>query len=335
MFIMSTLMWHNMATAAVIYPSDLCWGTITVQRETCKHRIRNNQPPIQPSDGIGCVKGDCTNGVGLKIWSDGHVYYGRWVNGVKESKGGYRKNDKGLYLWPNGTYYYGYFKDGKKDGEGAFYSVHGVKMRDGFFERNKFYLVNEWKAILAKREKEKVRRLKEKKRLEKIQQAKKEAEYNKRKREEYRRAALRRELEAKEANHTRQPRELTSIEKNLSLGGLVKGFIAVGTVGAVVASELCKNGRCAGGYSSGSSSSSSSQSGDSSTESVNQSTGGVSKVYRDGDYTVVKCNSGKKIKIFHTQYRTTVSNKPSCTVPWTVGEYDCEHVIKKAKRNCG
>lgn len=58
-----------------------------------------------------CVLGDCVNGVGTDVWSDGSKYSGESKDGVP--------NGKGVYTWQNGQKYEGKFKEGKINGQGT------------------------------------------------------------------------------------------------------------------------------------------------------------------------------------------------------------------------
>ena len=59
---------------------------------------------------IGCISGDCDNGLGKYVWNNGDYYYGAWKLGKMEGKGTYYKSD--------GTIYDGFWMNNKKNGRG-------------------------------------------------------------------------------------------------------------------------------------------------------------------------------------------------------------------------
>lgn len=59
-----------------------------------------------------CVQGNCVNGVGKFIYSDGGVYEGQFKNGVWDGEG--------TVKWPSGSSYKGGFYSGKKHGIGLY-----------------------------------------------------------------------------------------------------------------------------------------------------------------------------------------------------------------------
>jgi len=96
-----------------------------------------------------CVEGDCKNGVGTYLFSNG-TYTGNWVNGKQEGKGIYRfdqgevyegdfKNNLrdgwGLFDYGNGSRYEGQWKEGKKHGKGTYFQRDG-EVYDGDWLNN-------------------------------------------------------------------------------------------------------------------------------------------------------------------------------------------------------
>ncbi len=58
-----------------------------------------------------CISGDCENGYGVWVWSDGESYEGDSVDGAPHGKG--------VYRWANGASYKGNFVRGEKPGNGV------------------------------------------------------------------------------------------------------------------------------------------------------------------------------------------------------------------------
>lgn len=52
-----------------------------------------------------CVEGNCTNGVGTKIWPDGKKYQGHWKNG--------KRHGQGTMTLPSGKVKRGQWRDGR------------------------------------------------------------------------------------------------------------------------------------------------------------------------------------------------------------------------------
>lgn len=70
-----------------------------------------------------CIKGDCENGTGEKIYPDGSKFQGFFQQGQKL---------KGTYLYPNGDIYEGTFKEGNRDGL-ATYRYSNGELYEGFY----------------------------------------------------------------------------------------------------------------------------------------------------------------------------------------------------------
>jgi hypothetical protein len=64
-----------------------------------------------------CVTGDCKNGKGTMIYSDGSKYEGNWSNG--------KCNGFGIETYPNGSRYEGYFIDNNYNGSGKGFLANG------------------------------------------------------------------------------------------------------------------------------------------------------------------------------------------------------------------
>jgi len=91
----------------------------------------------------GCVEGNCINGQGTQIFSDGYKYVGEFKNGLRSGQGtatwaalgdkyvGEFKDDKanglGTHTWKDGEKYVGEHKNGKKHGQGTTTRKDGYK----------------------------------------------------------------------------------------------------------------------------------------------------------------------------------------------------------------
>lgn len=60
----------------------------------------------------GVISGNCKNGYGVYVYSDGDRYEGDWKNG--------NKHGQGTYTWINGDEYVGEWKDNKRNGQGTY-----------------------------------------------------------------------------------------------------------------------------------------------------------------------------------------------------------------------
>jgi len=94
----------------------------------CFPLIGFGQTTVAQEGGSGqkCNSGNCENGYGIYIFSEGSRYVGEYKYG--------KKNGLGTYTWTNGSKYVGEWKDGKING-------HGTKTWDS----DEGYYVGEWK----------------------------------------------------------------------------------------------------------------------------------------------------------------------------------------------
>ena len=89
----------------------------------------------------GCIKGNCVNGKGTKIWPNGDKYNGNWKNQKPHGLGTFIwvngtkyigdwefgiQNGQGTVTWTNGDKYIGGRKNGKADGQGTFIFANGI-----------------------------------------------------------------------------------------------------------------------------------------------------------------------------------------------------------------
>ena len=86
-----------------------------------------------------CTEGNCIDGKGKKVWSNGKVYIGDFKNGLRDGSGiselnGYKYNGEwkedllhgqGKFIFKSGDVYEGEFKDGKYNGQGKYISKDG------------------------------------------------------------------------------------------------------------------------------------------------------------------------------------------------------------------
>lgn len=99
----------------------------------------------------GCVWGDCVNGSGKFVYSDGSTYEGEFENGMRYGNGkqyfgsdiqyaGQFKDDefngKGVLIFSNGNIYVGEFKNGEYHGLGRLQYFNDEKYEGQFIEGN-------------------------------------------------------------------------------------------------------------------------------------------------------------------------------------------------------
>ncbi len=71
----------------------------------------------------GCVYGDCDNGFGVYIWSDGDIHSGHWKNG--------KQHGPAAKFWADGDFFYGVYKDGQRLSRGIYvYGDATIDMRN-------------------------------------------------------------------------------------------------------------------------------------------------------------------------------------------------------------
>lgn len=77
------------------------------------------------NSNTGCVSGNCTDGYGTYVYSDGAKYIGNFKAGKAEGFG--------TCYYANGDWYVGYFANHTYDGNGTFYKADGTK-QDGIWK---------------------------------------------------------------------------------------------------------------------------------------------------------------------------------------------------------
>jgi len=77
----------------------------------------------------GCISGDCENGEGTYVNSDGSSYKGRWKNG--------KPDGRGTKIDADGKKYTGQFINGKANGTGTLYNPDGTIIKTGMWKDGK------------------------------------------------------------------------------------------------------------------------------------------------------------------------------------------------------
>lgn len=77
----------------------------------------------------GCVQGDCKNGSGTYVWSNGSQYIGHFRDGLQDGEGS--------LMLPDGSSYVGQWRAGKRHGQGTGTYADG-RVQKGSWENNRF-----------------------------------------------------------------------------------------------------------------------------------------------------------------------------------------------------
>lgn len=101
----------------------------------------------------GCMEGNCADGFGKYVYTNGYIYEGNWKEGLRcgpgilntpddEKYDGMWENDafhgQGTYIWNTGSKYTGEWKNGVRDGYGIYFYPNGDKYT-GYFKNNQFH----------------------------------------------------------------------------------------------------------------------------------------------------------------------------------------------------
>ena len=120
-----------------------------VQREVDETRTEAENAVDTAVSTMGCVEGDCENGSGVYIYTDGSKYAGEFKDGLREGqgvmtyvngdiyKGKYKAGKRSgyaLYVFANGDKYDGEFVDGEMQGLGNYYWKDGSVLKGDFEE---------------------------------------------------------------------------------------------------------------------------------------------------------------------------------------------------------
>jgi len=79
----------------------------------------------QSTSPVGCVSGNCQNGLGKMVSPKGAVFEGNFVNGIASGKG--------KMIYPDGNKYEGDFVGGKREGQGTFTLKRSGEVYTGTF----------------------------------------------------------------------------------------------------------------------------------------------------------------------------------------------------------
>jgi hypothetical protein len=99
----------------------------TKANKGCPEKTAKPTPTSNPNSQTTankCVSGDCVNGKGKMVYSNGNIYEGDFVSGKPEGHG--------TTNFANGSIYTGQFSNGRTDGQGVF------KMKDGAIYSGQF-----------------------------------------------------------------------------------------------------------------------------------------------------------------------------------------------------
>ncbi len=115
-------------------------GTYFYQSGKVEEGLFANNRYVGDKNSTGCVSGDCQNGKGIYILSNGEKYEGYMKNGVRSGKGTYyfnsgerykgnwennQRNGFGINYYPDGEIFKGNWKNDKRNGYGTYTYVDG------------------------------------------------------------------------------------------------------------------------------------------------------------------------------------------------------------------
>ncbi|MCS6992042.1 MAG: hypothetical protein NZL95_09325 [Chitinophagales bacterium] len=78
-------------------------------------------------DSLGCILGNCVNGVGVYIWENAEMYVGQWKDG--------KRTGYGRYDWADRSFYIGSFLNNMLEGLGEYVGADGQRLK-GIFKAN-------------------------------------------------------------------------------------------------------------------------------------------------------------------------------------------------------
>lgn len=110
-------------------------------------RSANLEDPEKGGKKIGCIEGNCVNGVGKYVYDNGDVYTGSFKNDVRDGSGNFlysdgekfngtyvedKKQGPGEYSFKNGDKYVGEFQNGQINGKGTYTFKDGKSVSGDF-----------------------------------------------------------------------------------------------------------------------------------------------------------------------------------------------------------
>lgn len=113
-------------------------------------RVYWSADEISEQLGTGCTIGDCDNGLGSFVYSDGDYYVGQWRNGQRHGYGRYyydngdvyegnwingTRSGSGMYVYTNLDFYVGEWSGDNRNGRGIYIYTNGDVDR-GVFREN-------------------------------------------------------------------------------------------------------------------------------------------------------------------------------------------------------
>lgn len=108
----------------------------------------------------GCYGGKCTNGKGVWVYPTRDIYYGEFLDGLRNGTGIYiyknhplfdyfsgtflldRKNGEGIFRYKDGSWYKGEVMDGERHGYGIQYNAEMELMQKGCWRENRLVKPN-------------------------------------------------------------------------------------------------------------------------------------------------------------------------------------------------
>lgn len=147
--------WKNNVYVGTTEPS---WTTETEEKSTSIYDsfVENTTEETAPT--TGCISGNCVDGIGKYIYSDGDIYEGSFMNSKRHGNGKYQyiegdyyegdwnydsRDGLGYYKWPSGNEYIGYWANNSQNGKGTKYYTTGEvdagEWKNGSFQNSESF----------------------------------------------------------------------------------------------------------------------------------------------------------------------------------------------------